>query len=348
MAIRDYKGPGGKYRAYFKIQGKLFSKVVNTIAEGKKWEAAKKEELERAATQTPSLMCSQAFKEYLADCNARMLKGTVDEKVRHFREFAVFLGRDVPMDMLDEQQARAFIASVQLKAGNKSANRRLRNLKACWNWHRASLPYNVWNAVQPYPEDEFNKYIPEPGHVNAVLQKAVAWEKRILRFLLLTGARSGELFNLRWDDVNFERNTLILWTRKRKGGSRQGRILPLSPQLRVILDELEAERDLNSPYVFINPQTGDQYYRQLPSIKNMLKRLCKAAEVKQFSFHALRHYVALRLMESGKASLLDIQQLLGHQRATTTDVYLKSLSSGIAHLADVIEEAVMPSTENNK
>lgn len=95
----------------------------------------------------------------------------------------------------------------------------------------------------------------------------------------------------------------------------------------------------------INQRTKARYQRLQPSVRYMLKRLCKAAGVKTFGFHALRHYVSQRLMAGGNATLVDIQLLLGHQRATTTDIYLRSLSSSISHVAQFIEEDVLPKTE---
>ena len=343
MAIRPYTGPGGRYRVYFRHQGRMYSRVVPTLAAGKAWEVEMKTLLAQAEARASVLMFSQAADLYLIDSRARMLPATVAEKFRHLKAFAAFLGADLPAQDVTVAQAKAFIAAVQAKLGNKTANRHLRTLKAMWNWHRDTLPANVWQAVQPYPEDEFLKYIPPPDNVAAVLKEARRWEERMLLFLLSTGARSGEAFNLTWEDVNLERGTVILWTRKRKGGSRQARLLPISPTLRAILEELARENaEAASPYVFVNPETGEPYYRQLPSVRLMLKRLCRKAGVKEFGFHALRHYVASRLMESQQANIVEIQRLLGHQRTTTTDAYLKSLSSGIGHLAGIIETAVLP------
>ncbi|MGZ6275680.1 MAG: tyrosine-type recombinase/integrase [Syntrophales bacterium] len=56
----------------------------------------------------------------------------------------------------------------------------------------------------------------------------------------------------------------------------------------------------------------------------MLRRLCEKAQVRGFTYHALRHYGASKLAEEG-VSIPDIQYLLGHQRATTTDIYLQSI-----------------------
>jgi integrase len=285
---------------------------------------------------------------YLADCKARVQPITMQEKYRHLTEFAEFVGRDFPAEELDIGTAKAFIAHIQQGKGNKSANRRLGDLKACWNWHRHVLPVNPWNGVKKYPEEEYTKYVPPPENVAAVLSKASLWERRLLSFLLNTAARVGEAYQLTWDDVNLERNTVSLWTRKRKGGARQSRLVPLSASLRAMLVTMLAERAADNPYVFVNQRTNACYQRLQPSVRYMLKRLCKAAEVRTFGFHALRHYVSQRLMTGGNATLVDIQLLLGHQRATTTDIYLRSLSSSISHVAQFIEEDVLPKSNDSE
>ncbi|WP_337810398.1 tyrosine-type recombinase/integrase, partial [Desulfovibrio sp.] len=79
------------------------------------------------------------------------------------------------------------------------------------------------------------------------------------------------------------------------------------------------------------------------SICRMLKRLCREAGVREFGFHALRHYFASMLVSTNKVTLCDIQHMLGHQRATTTtDTYLHSLCPPVDHLAGVIEEMNQP------
>ena len=343
MAIRKIETKSGlKYVAYFKHMDRQITKRFIKRSDAVAWEAETKKKLRELENLPPALMFSKVAETYLLDCEQRMQPGTVAEKYRHLSEFATWLKGDIAAETLTVAQAKGFIAHTCAMLNNKSANRRLRNLKACWNWHKEVLPSNPWTCVQPYSEDEFIKYIPSAGDVLAVFSAAALWEKRMLTFLLATGARSGEMFRLEWTDVNFERNTLTLWTRKRKGGNRQARLTPISPSLKAVLRELETENTAASPYVFVNPETGDAYYRQLPSIRYMLKRLCKKCELKEFGFHALRHFVAARLMDSRQTNIVEIQQLLGHQRTTTTDLYLRSLSSSIGHLADIIEKEVLP------
>jgi integrase len=352
MAIRPYTGPGGKYRAYFKWQGKIYSKIVNTKTDGKAWEVETKKQLRQQEGMESVLMFSVASDKYLSDCEARMQPGTVREKFKHLTEFAAFMmekqgGGDFPAAGVTVAHGKAFVASIREIHGNKSANRRLRTLKALWNWCREELPANPFRSIPMYPEDGFTKYVPPPADMEKVMAAAAAWERRILVFLLSTGARIGEMFHLTWEDVNLERNTLLLWTRKRKGGSRQSRLMPIAPRLRMMLEQLAESREAGKEHVFINPATGGPYNKLQPSVRYMLKRLCKAATVKEFGFHALRHYVAARLAQSQQANLVEIQQFLGHQRTTTTDLYLRSMSSGISHLAAIIDN-LLPEQEKGE
>lgn len=341
MAIKEmHPKKGTHYRAYFKWQGKQVSKVFTTKREATIWTVEEKKRLQQAEALGPILMFSQAVKEYIVDAGGRFTHNSVREKARHLRDFASYLGGDVPIDTITAAHGKAFLAAMQKEHGNKSANRRLQNLKAMWNWHKEALPHNPWRYVPPYPEEAFIKYVPPPQDVGAVLHSATEWERDFLLALLSTGARVGEIFNLTWEDVNLEKSTLALWTKKRRGGNREARLTPISPRLRGVLEKLKGSRESPQSPVFINPLTGGKYHNRQPSVRYMLKRLCKAAEVKEFGFHALRHFVASSLANQ-QTNLVEIQQLLGHQRTTTTDLYLRSMSSSISHLGPIID-SILP------
>ncbi len=347
MAILEMRTKTGKhYRAYFKWQGRQVSKVLPTRKEAKIWEVEEKKRLQLEATLGPILMFSLAAKHYIADAGSRFGHNAVREKARHLRDFADFLGGDTPIAEVTAMQGKAFLAAMQTEHGNKSANRRLQNLKALWNWHKEAVPYNPWRHVPPYPEEAFIKYVPPPQDVGAVLHSAAEWERDFLLALLSTGARAGEIFNLTWEDITLERNTLILWTKKRRGGNKEARLTPISPRLRTVLERLKGGSESLQGHVFINSQTGDKYHKLQPSVRYMLKRLCKKVEVKEFGFHSLRHFVAAGLANQ-HANLVEIQQLLGHQRTTTTDLYLRSMSSSISHLGPIIDNLLPDEREKD-
>lgn len=68
----------------------------------------------------------------------------------------------------------------------------------------------------------------------------------------------------------------------------------------------------------------------------LLPVLCKRAGVKQFGFHALRHKAASIAFVSG--GLNAAQQLMGHSKATTTDIYIRS--AGLYSDQDIIVDAL--------
>ena len=246
---------------------------------------------------------------------------------------------------LSHSEAKRYGALVREERRNKAANRRIGELKTFWKWLGDEVPNNPWAKVEKYGEEKFSKYVPLPEDVGKVLSKADIRQKSLLLFLLCTGARVGEAYQLEWGDVDFDQGILRLWTRKRNHGNREARTIPIPITLRELLENLTKTKDINTTHVFINPNTGEPYKRQQPAVRNMMRDLCEAAEVKHFRFHALRHYVARMLVEGGQTNLGDIQALYGHQNATTTDIYLKSLTgSPVGHIAPYIEEDVINKT----
>ena len=110
-------------------------------------------------------------------------------------------------------------------------------------------------------------------------------------------------------------------------------MIPLNHNLKETLLQI----DRIGEYVFINPRTNKPYdYR-----KKLLKGLCKRAKVKKFGFHALRHLGASRLAQAG-VGLTDIQAILGHQRATTTDIYLQTLTDGVKEAMSKLDSPPTP------
>lgn len=343
MAINKIKMKTcSRYEASVKVGGVIRKKRFLTLQEAKIWELAVRQA--PAMAGQPCLMYSLACSQYIADCELRIASNTLREKKKHLREFASYIRKDCrlqdcAMDDVTLSMARAFSNGVMARSGAKTANRRIRTLKALWNWHKSELNGNPWQAVKPFPEEEFVKYVPSKDDVEKVFAAATQQERDILTVISYTGARLSEVLNLKWEDVLD--GSIRLWTHKSRNGSKTSRLVPVGHTLRDVLTRLHPLSE-GSPYVFVNPATHGPYRRNQPSICHMLKRLCREAGVREFGFHALRHYFASMLVSTNKVTLCDIQHMLGHQRATTTDTYLHSLCPPVDHLAGVIEEMNQP------
>lgn len=153
--------------------------------------------------------------------------------------------------------------------------------------------------------------------------KAASWPRLYLLVLmaLTTGARKGELMGMRWADVDLERGLAHV------GRSKNGdpKVLPLVP---TVVAELRRFEAAPSSLVFLSPRRPEQPYAFEPMWKDCLR----AAKVKSFRFHDLRHSCASMLAQSG-ATLLEIGDLLGHRQLQVTKRY--------SHLATSHKQALV-------
>ena len=72
--------------------------------------------------------------------------------------------------------------------------------------------------------------------------------------------------------------------------------------------------------------------------RNIMADLCKAAKVRSFGYHAIRHHAASVLADSRKASMIKIKDFLRHRRVRTTEGYLHTLKPGLAEALNLLEE----------
>ena len=141
--------------------------------------------------------------------------------------------------------------------------------------------------------------------------------KPIVLLALNTGMRRGELFSLRWVDVDLGRRQLTIVGADAK--SEQTRYIDLNREAYTLLVEWQ-KRWGNYQLVFPNPNTGEQF----DNIKSAWNGLREAAGLKNFRFHDLRHSFASKLVMKG-VDLYVVKELLGHSSIEMTERY--------AHLA---------------
>jgi len=140
-----------------------------------------------------------------------------------------------------------------------------------------------------------------------------------VRVLLATGMRRGELFGLRWEDVDFQRRTLqirqtIVNGEKSAPKSGKARKIAIPYSLCEFLLEMRHEQessDLPLGYVMRTdsgaPMTPSAYYYDW----RRLRKLAEAQGVRHLKPHTTRHTYASRALRSGK-SIPWLQKQLGH------------------------------------
>ncbi len=149
-----------------------------------------------------------------------------------------------------------------------------------------------------------------------------------LLVLFHTLGRVGEIFRLKWSDINFERQEFCLWTRKRRGGNWEGDWLPMNEDLERVLRNLWKKRTQDE-WVFLSHRTGTRFVDRY----DMFRRICKRAGVRRYSYHTIRHFVASFLYDKMKRPISEISKLLRHTNVQTTERYLQLVAP---HLRDTM------------
>jgi integrase len=126
---------------------------------------------------------------------------------------------------------------------------------------------------------------------------------------LTTGMRKGELDQLRWCDIDYERGLALLHDTK-NGEARH------TPIPDVTMAEILKYRENCNGLVFPSPTKPNKPFDYRKKWASCLK----AANIEVFRWHDLRHDTASTLARDGR-TLKEIAEILGHKSLISTDRY---------------------------
>jgi len=161
----------------------------------------------------------------------------------------------------------------------------------------------------------------------------------LMRLALFTGMRRGELFKLKWEDIDFERGFINII--EPKGGQNQK--IPLNEgSKKILLSHMRTE----SPYVF----PGRRGNKRI-DINHQVNRIKKKAGLPEDfrPLHGLRHAYASMLASSGKVDIYTLQKLLTHKHPRMTQRYAHLRDETLkqaAHLVDSMIDEVIIKDDN--
>lgn len=156
-------------------------------------------------------------------------------------------------------------------------------------------------------------------------------DAELVRVAAYTGLRRGELVALRWRDVDFALQKIVVRravsadVEATSTKSRRAREVPLPDQAAGALDRLSQRENFTSPndYVFSN-----RFGRRLDgsALRRRVERARSAAGLRPLRFHDLRHTYG-SLLVAGGVDLASVKAAMGHSRITTTERYLHARSA---------------------
>ena len=150
-----------------------------------------------------------------------------------------------------------------------------------------------------------------------------------LHVAFLTGARTGEILGLKWENLNFKNDEIFIEKSNSKGVLKETktgtvRTIPLVDKLKLKLFEWKTV-NTNSEFVFPNMKTNELIVNVYHHItKNEFKPFLSRLGIEYKTLYATRSSAASRAMELN-VPMNVVQNMLGHAELNTTQrYYIKS------------------------
>ena len=325
-----------KYQARVRLKGyPTQTATFKRITDAKKWV----QDTESAIREGRHFKISEAKKRTFADMINRYIdlfkpeKGRLAQLVWWRERLGNYVLADITPAMI--AQGREDLLNSNTKRG------KIRNPATVVRYiaaisHVFTIGIKEFGWVETSPVSKISKPKESAGRVRflsdeergALLEVCKKSESPILYpivvIALSTGMRQSEIMNLKWSQIDFIRQQIILEKTKNK----TCRTIPLASLALELLRKRAQEGGLKTNLVFPG---------KIPSkpmaIRRPWLRAIREARIKDFRFHDLRHSAASYMAMTG-SSLVDIGILLGHKRLEVTKRY-SHLSQ--EHLSRVVE-----------
>jgi integrase/recombinase XerC len=265
-------------------------------------------------------------------------------------------GSEQHAKQIEHTHIRAFLGTLYDRGLSKaSAARALAAVRSWFKWlaRTGHVEQNVAALVSTPRLPKHLPRVPSIEQMNRVVdsvgEDAASWPARdaaILELLYGCGIRNAELVGLNLEDIHWANEAILV-----RGKGHKERYVPLgdaaAEALRVYLAERSARlaahgtQGLDTPALMVNLQLrglgkagGSQARLTTRSVGRIVKRIAMlrglSADVHP---HTLRHAFGTHLLEEG-ADLRAIQELLGHERLSTTQRYTQLTNAQLTVVYD--------------
>ncbi|MEM8845572.1 MAG: site-specific tyrosine recombinase XerD [Bacteroidota bacterium] len=243
---------------------------------------------------------------------------------------------------ISKETVQAFVYDVAKTMNPRSQARIISGLKGFFNY-LIFEEYRKDNPIELIETPKIGRKLPDTLSTEEINQLIEAIDlshpqgernRAILETLYGCGLRVSELITLKLSDLFFEEDFI-----KVTGKGDKQRFVPISEvnkkYINIYRYEVRVHQKIPkefSDYLFLN-RRGKKLTRAM--IFTIIKSLAEKIELqKNISPHTFRHSFATHLLENG-ADLRAIQQMLGHESITTTEVYMHVNRQ---HLTEVLHQ----------
>jgi integrase len=192
-----------------------------------------------------------------------------------------------------------------------------------WGWLDDSPMRKIRKPTEPRGRVRFLSDDERERLLKACEESDSPYLYTVVVLALSTGARKSEIMNLKWKDVDLNRNRITLEETK----NHERRILPLAGHALQLVKDMASVRRIDTHLLFSSSapdRPADVRYHWNTALRK--------AGIENFRFHDLRHTAASALAMNG-ASLAEIADVLGHK---TLQMVKRYAHLSEAHTARVV------------
>jgi integrase/recombinase XerD len=255
-------------------------------------------------------------------------KETVDCRIQQLKQIAQLI------DINDSNQVKTWLANlIETKPCNWANTTKTKFIDTYTTF--LTFQDKTWKAPK-YKKIDKLPFIPTEQEIDLLIAHCGKTTSTVLQFLKETGVRIGELVQLKWLDIDFERKVVSITPEK----NSNGRILPISEKLIAMLNKLPR---LHKDNVFQPKKHMLREYYTLQR-KAIAERLQNPRLLK-ITFHTFRHWKGT--MEYHKTlDIMHVKKVLGHKTTRCTEIYinlesalfLNSTTEWISKISHSLEE----------
>jgi integrase len=213
------------------------------------------------------------------------------------------------VSLLDPESVKTFLASTDVSEARKA--KLVEDLARFYNWKHIQFDKPNYRRIERLP------FVPLEAEIDQLISAAGRKTGTFLHLLKETGMRAGEAWNLKWTDLDLERNAVNIVPEK-NSNPRQSRI---STRLMAMLNRLPRRYE----YVFRNPKIDplrsmEVFRRSAARQRKRISERLQNPRIRNITFKTLRHWKATSEYHRTR-DILHVMSILGHKNIRNTLVY---------------------------
>jgi integrase/recombinase XerD len=252
---------------------------------------------------------------------------TIKSYVLYNKLFLEFIGKS-PKSVTNNDIRQYLISLKDRNCASSTLNVALNALKF---YYREILKRKFFFDIKGAKKTNYLPTVLSKEEIERMLVKTTNPKHNFLISLMYSaGLRVSEAIKIHMRDFDLDRKMIVV----RQGKGQKDRCTLLSEKLMPILRK---QISLKKPNGYLFTGAGGNGHLTSESAEKIVKKAAEAAGIaKKVTCHSLRHSFATHLLEAG-TSIRYIQELLGHARLETTQIYTKVANNNLQNIKSPLD-----------